>query len=79
MEKLSSKLQQSISSPPDADEKQHLAGQCDRLLRNFTTLRNSQPQVGGWAWMAEEPSGTTVGNLKQTIAELQALLAAEQR
>ena len=79
IERLSSKMQHSISQQPTADEKQHLAAQCDRLIRCYTTLHNSQPKVGGWEWMAEEPSGSTVGNLKQKVAELEAALAAEQR
>lgn len=29
--------------------------------------------------MAEEPPGTTVGNMNQKVAQLEAVLAAEQR
>lgn len=79
IERLSSKLQHSVNKQSNAQEKQQLAAQCDRLLRSYTTLRNSQPQVGGWAWIAEEPPGTTVGNLNQKVAQLEAALAAEQR
>lgn len=79
IERLSSKLQHSINKQPTAEEKQQLAAQCDRLLRCYTALRNSQPQVGGWAWIAEEPPGTIVGNLNQKIAQLEAALAVEQR
>lgn len=79
IERLSSKMQHSICQQPTADQKQQLAAQCDRLVRSYTTLRNSQPQVAGLAWMAEEPPGTTVGNLNQKVAQLEAALAAEQR
>ena len=79
IERLSSKMQYSFNKQPTAEEKQHLAAQCDRLLRCYTTLCNSQPQVGGWAWIAEEPPGTTVGNLNQKVAQLEAALAAEHR
>ena len=48
-------------------------------MRNRVTLRNSQPYCNSWAWMAEEPPGTTVGNLKKNIASLEASLAAVQR
>lgn len=79
IERLSEKIQHSISKQPTTEEPQQLAAQCDRLFRCYTTLRNSQPQGGGWAWMAEEPPGTTVGNLNQKIAQLEAALASEQR
>ena len=72
-------MQHSIKQQTNANEKQQLAAQCDRLLRCYTTLRKSQPQVSGWAWTAEEPPGTTVGNLNQKVAQLEAALDAEQR
>lgn len=79
IERLSSKVQHSVSQQPTADQEQQLAAQCDRLVRCYTTLCNSQPQVGRWAWMVEEPPGTTVGNLNQKVAQLEAALAVEQR
>ena len=58
---------------------EQLSAQCDRLMRNGVTLRNSQPGPTSWAWMGEEPPGTALGNLKQKIASLEEALATERR
>lgn len=79
IERLSNKVQHTINKQPAPEEQQQLTAQCDRLLRCYTTLRNSQPQVGGLAWMTQEPPGSTVGNMNQRIVQLEAALAAEQR
>lgn len=80
--RLSTKLQRSATSSkglvPDESLKQ-LSAQCDRLMRNRVTLRNSQPLPSAWGWMGEEPYGTTVGNLNQRIAALEDALDAEKR
>ena len=79
---LSTKLQQSATSSKGlvTDESwKQLSAQCDRLMRNRVTLRNSQPLPSAWGWMGEEPPGTTVGNLNQRIAALEDALDAEKR
>ncbi|DBA79551.1 TPA: hypothetical protein ACH3X1_008250 [Trebouxia sp. C0004] len=80
--RLSAKLQQSTTSSKGlvTDESlKQLSAQCDRLMRNRITLRNSQPLPSAWGWMGEEPPGTTVGNLNQRIAALEDALDAEKR
>ena len=82
IEQLSRKLQHGMATSKQsmADTSwEHLLAQCDRLMRHRVTLRNSQPYCNSWAWMAEEPPGTTVGNLKKNVASLEASLAAVQR
>ncbi len=80
--RLSTKLQQSTTSSKGlmTDESwKQLSAQCDRLMRNRITLRNSQPLPSAWGWMGEEPPGTTVGNLNERIAALEDALNAEKR
>lgn len=80
--RLSAKLQQSTTTgkglATDGSWKQ-LSAQCDRLMRNRITLRNSQPSSSAWGWMGEEPPGTTVGNLNQKVAALEDALDAGKR
>ncbi len=80
--RLSTKLQQSTTSSKGlvTDESwKQLSAQCDSLMRNRVTLRNSQPLPSAWGWMGEEPPGTTVGNLNKRIAALEDALDAEKR
>ncbi len=83
IERLSTKLQQSMTSSKAQARQdlswEQLSAQYERLMRHRVTLRNSQPAQGSWAWMAEEPLGTTVGDMKQKIAALEGSLTTVQR
>ena len=81
LQSMSTGAQSNIDRREDSEDTdwQQLSAQCDRLMRNSITLHSSQPGFSSWAWMAEDPPGTTVGNLKQRIKSLEESLAAVQR